>query len=280
MSGVLTATLGSGGYTVSITGDNPSVGISAVLGSGGYVVGPAVTGPPVAPAISVQPSATTVTEGGTATFSVTATGTQPLTYQWRRGGTNIGGATSPTYSFATVLGDNSASFDVVINGPGGTVTSITVSLTVNASGGGGTPDTRPRQVVGRGAASNATLFAAATPIVGSTNGSRIVGSGITGFTSPIGSGPDVNNSTSEFGNVFILQSGCVDLGGGLYGATFTDSGGSGGWSGTTPRNSTPTLANGGASPAQSESNDSYTHSTGVYMRFRMDYRAAFTGSIS
>src|SRR5256885_14133591 len=55
-------------------------------------------GPPVAPSITTQPASQTVTAGQMATFTVVATGTAPLSYQWRKSGTAISGATAPTYT--------------------------------------------------------------------------------------------------------------------------------------------------------------------------------------
>ena len=40
----------------------------------------------------------TVTAGQTATFSVVAGGTAPLSYQWQKNGANISGATLPSYT--------------------------------------------------------------------------------------------------------------------------------------------------------------------------------------
>src|SRR4030095_8478596 len=54
-----------------------------------------------APVITNQPQSITVSKGNPATFSVTATGTQPLTYQWRKNGANINGATNSTYTIAS-----------------------------------------------------------------------------------------------------------------------------------------------------------------------------------
>ena len=52
---------------------------------------------------------------GAASFSVVATGTAPLSYQWRRNGTNISGATNASYVLnPTALSDNGAQFSVVV----------------------------------------------------------------------------------------------------------------------------------------------------------------------
>ena len=53
---------------------------------------------PVAPAITTQPANQTVTAGQVATFSVTATGTGPLNYQWQKNGTDIPAANSLNYT--------------------------------------------------------------------------------------------------------------------------------------------------------------------------------------
>src|SRR4029077_7601084 len=70
-----------------------------------------VTAAPTAPIISTQPTNQSVQSGQSATFSVVATGTAPLSYQWRRNGTAIPGATSATYHTpATSNADNGAVF--------------------------------------------------------------------------------------------------------------------------------------------------------------------------
>ncbi|MGC1089477.1 MAG: immunoglobulin domain-containing protein, partial [Candidatus Acidiferrum sp.] len=91
----------------------------------------------VAPTITTQPTNQTVTAGQTATFSVSATGTAPLTYQWKENGANIPGATSSSYTTAaTTSADNGSTFQVVVSNATGNTPSTTVTLTVNASGGG------------------------------------------------------------------------------------------------------------------------------------------------
>src|SRR5439155_1723106 len=63
----------------------------------------------VAPSITTQPASQTVTAGQTATFTVVAAGTAPLTYQWKKNGTAISGATSSSYSTpASTSSDNSS----------------------------------------------------------------------------------------------------------------------------------------------------------------------------
>src|SRR6266404_2080206 len=88
----------------------------------------------VAPSITTQPASQTVTVGQTATFTVVATGTSPLTYQWKKNGTSISGATSSSYTTpATTSSDNGAQFTVVVSNSAGSVTSNAATLTVNAS---------------------------------------------------------------------------------------------------------------------------------------------------
>lgn len=98
-----------------------------------------------APTITAQPASLTVTTGAAATFSVTATGTAPLTYQWRKNGGGIGGATSASYRLSsTTMSDNGATFSVVVSNSAGSVQSSTATLSVNpASGPGAIITTQP-----------------------------------------------------------------------------------------------------------------------------------------
>jgi hypothetical protein len=87
----------------------------------------------VPPSITKQPASQTVTAGQTATFTVAATGTAPLTYQWRKNGAAIAGTTSTSYTTpATTTGDNGAHFTVVVSNTGGSATSNAATLTVTA----------------------------------------------------------------------------------------------------------------------------------------------------
>jgi hypothetical protein len=85
----------------------------------------------VAPMITSQPASVMVAEPSAATFNVLASGTAPLTYQWRRNGINIGGATGATYTLAsTASADNGAQFYVVVSSGSGSATSYIAMLTV------------------------------------------------------------------------------------------------------------------------------------------------------
>ena len=93
-----------------------------------------VTSTTVAPAITTQPASQTVIAGKTASFTVAATGTAPLTYQWSKNGTAISGATSSTYTTpAETTTDNNAKFTVAVSNGAGSATSNAAILTVSAS---------------------------------------------------------------------------------------------------------------------------------------------------
>jgi hypothetical protein len=117
-----------------------SLGLAACGGGGGGSSAPPVTPPPVtpppvqtAPTIGTPPSATSVEAGQSASFSVVASGSGTLSYQWFRGAAAISGATLATYTTAVLsLADSGATFSVVVTGSGGTVTSPTATLTVTA----------------------------------------------------------------------------------------------------------------------------------------------------
>jgi len=94
-----------------------------------------------APSITVQPSSQAVTAPATATFSVTASGTAPLTYAWQsapNGSNNFaaiaGAASSSSYTTpATTTAQSGTQFRVVVsNGINPPATSGAATLTVNA----------------------------------------------------------------------------------------------------------------------------------------------------
>ena len=114
-------------YSVEVSNEQGVVTSSSAT----LTVNPAV----VAPAITVQPAAYSVTAGQTATFSVTATGTGTLSYQWKKNGVNITGGTGATSNSYTTpamgYAGNGAVYSVVVSNSAGTVTSSSATLTVN-----------------------------------------------------------------------------------------------------------------------------------------------------
>jgi hypothetical protein len=95
---------------------------------------PASSTTPTAPTISTQPADQSVAAGQTATFSVTAAGTAPLSYQWQKGTTSIPGATSAIYTTAaTTTADSGSKFSAVVSNTAGNATSNPAVLTVNAA---------------------------------------------------------------------------------------------------------------------------------------------------
>lgn len=103
-------------------------GLVAACGGGGD--GATVSTPP---AITAQPAAQTVLTDAMATFSVTATG-PALTYQWRKNGANIAGATAATYTTPAVTWvDSGAQYSVVVTNSDGSATSTAAALNLALS---------------------------------------------------------------------------------------------------------------------------------------------------
>jgi Immunoglobulin domain/Immunoglobulin I-set domain len=110
-------------------------GMVALLAAcgGGPAAGSTKSQGPTAPEITTQPTNQTVSVGQTAAFSVAATGTAPLQFQWQKNSKAITGATGSNYTTpATVSGDNGSSFTVVVTNAAGSMTSHAATLTVSA----------------------------------------------------------------------------------------------------------------------------------------------------
>ena len=117
-----------------------------------------------APYITTQPMNQTVTAGQTATFTVVARGTAPLSYQWQKNSANIAGATSSSYTTpATTTADSASTFDVIVSNSAGMVTSNAATLTVNASAVAPTITTQPaNQTVTAGQTATFSVVASGT----------------------------------------------------------------------------------------------------------------------
>lgn len=112
----------AGSYTASVTNLGGSViSAPAIL---------VVLEPMVTPTITTQPVAVSVSDGAPATFSVSATGTAPIGYQWMKDGVVIDGATDASLTIDAAASGDAGAYSVVVSNPAGAVESQSVSLTV------------------------------------------------------------------------------------------------------------------------------------------------------
>jgi glucose/arabinose dehydrogenase len=96
-----------------------------------------------APAVTQQPANATVTEGGNATFTVAASGTAPLSYQWQKlvgstwtnlaNGADFSGVTTATLTVLGAAAGDAGQYRAVVSNTAGTATSTAATLTVTAN---------------------------------------------------------------------------------------------------------------------------------------------------
>jgi hypothetical protein len=153
-----------------------------------------------APAINTHPAGQSVCPGTNVTFSVSATGTG-LTYQWRKGGVNISGATAASYTISGVTAADAGNYDVVVSGTcTPAATSNTAVLTVLQSPAISTQPANQTVFVGQ----NVTFSVVATGS-GLTYQWRKGGVNIAGAT---GSSYTISNvTTADAGNFDVVVSG-------------------------------------------------------------------------
>ncbi|HTH49062.1 MAG TPA: immunoglobulin domain-containing protein, partial [Candidatus Limnocylindria bacterium] len=126
---------GETGSTLTLTGVTPaddagySVMVDNEAGEGATSASATLT-VQAAPQITGDPASQTVSQGDTASFTVTATGTGPLAYQWRKGGMGLAGKTSATLSLTGAQQADEGSYDCVVSNVVGTATSNPATLTV------------------------------------------------------------------------------------------------------------------------------------------------------
>jgi alpha-tubulin suppressor-like RCC1 family protein len=109
----------AGDYTVVVT--NVAGSVTSVVAVLTVWVPPAITG---------QPQSRTNVAGTTASFSVAATGTAPLSYQWRFNGTPLAGQTGTNLTLTNVQSIHAGNYAVVVTNVAGSVTSVVATLTV------------------------------------------------------------------------------------------------------------------------------------------------------
>ena len=115
----------AGTFNVSVTGSD---GIYTETDTITFII---AGGSNVAPAITTQPAAQTVPVGTSVTFSVVATGTPAPTYQWRKDGAAIAGATGASFTRTSVITADAGAYSVVVTNSVSSVTSNSATLVVN-----------------------------------------------------------------------------------------------------------------------------------------------------
>ena len=128
---------GATGATLTLNSVQVSdAGIYSVVASNvaGLATSPAATltvnVPATPPAVTSQPTGAVVVAGSNFTFTVSASGTPPLNYQWLRNSVALPDATSATLALTSVARTNTGSYVVQITGPGGATTSQPAGLRV------------------------------------------------------------------------------------------------------------------------------------------------------
>jgi len=132
ISGATNSTYSISGVTSSNAG-NYSVEVTGTCGSAtsnNASLTVTVVNPPV---ISSQPASASQCAGNNVSFSVTSSvSAGSMTYQWKKNGVNISGATASSLTLNNISPSDAANYTVDVTGIGGTTTSNAASLTVNS----------------------------------------------------------------------------------------------------------------------------------------------------
>jgi hypothetical protein len=167
-------TTNGGSYTVTVTNSAGSASATASL---------TVNAPAAPPSITTQPQNQTVTNGNSAAFSVVASGSAPLNYQWIKDNAALAGATTSSYTVSAASTNNAGAYSVVVTNSSGSLTSSVATLTVLVPP---TIVTPPQSLtVTSGAPANFSVVAAGLPAPAyqwKFNGTNIVGATLSSYT--------------------------------------------------------------------------------------------------
>jgi hypothetical protein len=112
--------------------DNTTYSIVATNSAGG-ATNSATLSVIVPPVITTQPTNLTVLNGAAAALTVAATGVPAPGYQWKKGGVDISGANSATFSFTGVTPTDAGTYSVLVTNAAGTILSSNAVLLVNSA---------------------------------------------------------------------------------------------------------------------------------------------------
>jgi hypothetical protein len=219
-------TTGTGAVIYATTGQGTSNNIVSVVDNGlstapltvlytgqvNYVVR-GLRFAPVAdpPFIAVQPSSVTNLPGSTVTFSVGVTGSQPFTFHWQRGGTNlinggnVSGADTATLTLMNVSAPDATSYSVVVSNAINSVTSSSATLTLASADPGIVIQPQPASTNYGATARFSVRVVGSTPLSFTWQKN-----GLSLSDGPTGSGSTVSGSTTS--NLTISAVSCADVG--------------------------------------------------------------------
>lgn len=128
----------AGNYSVIVSNvAGTATSASAVL----TVVVPVTNTPPQ---ILTQPISQTINVGSNVTFSVTASGTAPMMYQWFFNGGNLNGQNASTLNLSQVQQNQAGNYSVIVSNVAGTATSAAAVLAVPSSGAVSSETVKPK----------------------------------------------------------------------------------------------------------------------------------------
>ena len=118
----------TGAYTVVVTNTRNLVVTSTTSSAGNLIMN-------LAPVITTQPHDTTIVTGGSASFTVVATGSGTLSYQWKKNGTNVSGGHSRVrrvrHSVTGAVATDTGAYTVVVSNTRNLVVTSTTSSAGN-----------------------------------------------------------------------------------------------------------------------------------------------------
>ena len=165
-----------------------------LVACGSVATDPTNSGDVAAPSIVSQPASQSALVGDTVNFSVVATGSEPLTYQWKKNGSAIAGATTPSYGQMAAPEDDGATFAVVVSNPAGSIESAAAQLTVSATPLAPTITAQPAdQTITAGQSATFNVTASGTAPLSyqwQKNGGAIAGANAASYTTPAASSAD------------------------------------------------------------------------------------------
>lgn len=207
---VASVAAGDGGTYEVIVGNSAGAANSAAAT---LTVSPSTT--PVAPAISTQPVGLAVNPGQTATFAVAASGSGPLSYQWRRDGINLPGANGPVLTIGSAQPGDAGNYTLVVSNGTGSATSNAAGLVVIAAPGTPSISTQPANrsaVEGQTATFSLAVTGNPAPQCQWTRNSVAISgaTSCTGYTTPTTSNAD----NGAVYNVVVYSPGGVAIGNG------------------------------------------------------------------